>query len=75
MTPSPELYAQLRKLLNEEERRQLDEANKRIRTLTNRVRQLTTQRDNAIGRGAELRAHIARYQANLAELKKEKRDE
>lgn len=41
----------------------------RIRTLENRVRQVVKQRDNAGGRVKEMRAHVARYQADLAEAR------
>lgn len=42
-----------------------------LKTLRGRVRTLTQQRDQANARNAELREHIARYQAQLALARRE----
>ncbi len=42
-----------------------------LKTLRGRVRTLTQQRDQANARNAELREHLARYQAQLALARRE----
>lgn len=42
-----------------------------LKNLRRKVRELTTQRDQANARNAELRQHIARYQSQLALARRE----
>lgn len=44
-----------------------DRQAKDIKNLRGKVRKLTTQRDQANARNAELRAHLAKYQRALSE--------
>lgn len=43
-------------------------------TLKVKVRKLTRQRDDAVGRAREYRSYVTKYQKELAALRKEARD-
>lgn len=69
MTNIEKAMVQLQKALREVDPSAMAKAQGRIRTLENRVRTVTRQRDQHRAKCLELRGHIAKYQRELVALR------